>query len=151
MKAILQSIQNRIAASVQAVQYVDENWGQLDLYGPEIPVKWPCVLIDIGSGQFSNIGRNNKMIPTNRQQGNFTVELTIAALKLTNSSFKAPQTQKWHAFDIWELVEEIHREVHGWTPDELSGGLIRSSLNKVKRDDGVQEVRVIYSLGLNDC
>lgn len=151
MKAILQSIQNHIATSVNAVRYVDENWGQLDLYGPEIPVKWPCVLIDIGSGQFSNIGRNNNVIPVNRQQGTFSVELTIAALKLTNSSFKAPPTQKWHAFEIWEIVEEIHKKIQGWSPADKSGGLIRSSLNRVRRDDGVQEIRVIYTVGVNDC
>lgn len=151
MKAILQSIQNHIATSVNAVRYVDENWGQLDLYGPEIPVKWPCVLIDIGSGQFSNIGRNNNVIPANRQQGTFSVELTISTLKLTNSSFNAPPTQKWHAFEIWEIVEEIHKKIQGWPPTDKSGGLIRSSLNRVRRDDGVQEIRVIYTVGINDC
>src|SRR5690554_5183741 len=112
MKQILQNLQNQLHEREEAIQYIDENWGQLDLYGPEIPVKWPCVLIDINQAQFTNTGRNNNVIPPNRQQGTAIIELTIAALKLTNTSFKAPATQKWHGFEIWEVVEEVHQKVH---------------------------------------
>lgn len=151
MKEILNAIQEQIATAVPAVKYIDENWGQLDLYGPEIPVKWPCVLIDLNQAQFTNIGRNNNVLPPNRQQGTVVIELTVAALKLTNTSFRAPKTQQFHGFEIWEIAKEIHQKLHGWQPVGYSGGMIRTGISKVRRDDGVQEVRLLYSLGLNDC
>lgn len=151
MKQLLEAIQANISANVASVNYVDENWGQLDLYGPEIPVKWPCVLIDINGGQFSNIGRDNNRAPANRQEGTIAIELTIANLKLTNTSFKAPKIQKWHGFEIWEIVQNVHQFVHGWNPLKGSGKMMRTNISKVRRDDGVQEIRVVYSIGLHDC
>lgn len=151
MNQILTNIQNKIATDLPQIMYVDENWGQLDLYGPEIPVKWPCILIDFNSGQFSNIGRDLKASPENRQQGTTVIELTVANLKLTNSSFKAPASQKSKAFDIWQHVKDLHIIIHGWSPEENAGGLMRTGFSKVRRDDGVQEIRILYSTGLNDC
>ena len=146
----LESIQQRIAES-ELFNYVDENWGQLDMYGPEIPVKWPCVLIDITNGNFNDMGRSFDASPQNRQQGMLTVELTVAELKLTNSSWKAPQTQKTKAVNMWKLQEKLHEVVHGWAPDPKTGALMRSNFARVKRDDGVQEVRVTYTIGIHDC
>jgi hypothetical protein len=45
MKQLLLNIQN-LLATVPAFKYVDEDWGQLDDYGPHAPVQWPCCLID---------------------------------------------------------------------------------------------------------
>ncbi|MFA7448798.1 MAG: hypothetical protein WCY77_10200 [Weeksellaceae bacterium] len=151
MKELFQNLQKQIAESVPAVNYVDENWGQLDLYGPEIPVKWPCVLLDLGQADFSNIGRVNNRIPANRQQGQASIEITLGMLKLTNTSFKSTATQKWHGFEVWEVVEELHQVIQGFQPTENSGGMIRTNVRKVRRDDGVQEIRITYSVGLNDC
>jgi hypothetical protein len=151
MDTILINTQERIKAAVAAIKHVDENWGQLDLYGPQIPVKWPCALIDINQAQFSNIGKDIKAQPVNRQQGTVVLEITVADVKLTNSSGRAPQVQKQPAYRIWQIVNDIHKAVQGWKPDEMAGGLIRVGLSKIRRDDGVQEVRVLYSTGLNDC
>lgn len=29
-------------------------------------------------------------------------------MKTTNTSFNAPKTQKWHGFEIWEILQEVH-------------------------------------------
>lgn len=150
MTDILQAINNKLN-EVSELRYIDENWGQLDLYGPQIPVQWPCALVDFNTGQFSNIGRDYRRTPQNRQEGTLTVEITIANLKLTNSSNKAPSFQKENAFGIWNLINKVHEILQGWSPVENAGVLIRTTFNKVRRDDGVQEFRVIYSIGLHDC
>ena len=46
MKEILKNIQSKIA-EVQGVKYVDEDWGQLNLFPGDFPVQFPCVLFDI--------------------------------------------------------------------------------------------------------
>lgn len=150
MTDILQAINDKLN-EVTELKYIDENWGQLDLYGPQIPVQWPCALVDFNTGQFTNIGRNYRVKPQNRQEGTLTVEITIANLKLTNSSNKAPTFQKEKAFAIWDLINKVHEVLQGWNPTENAGVLIRTTFSKVRRDDGVQEFRVIYSIGLHDC
>lgn len=150
MNEILLAIQTKLA-EVPELKTKDENWGQLDLYGPEIPVQWPCALVALSGGQFSNIGRDLKAAPVNRQEGTLTIEITIANLKLTNSSFKAPGLQKIQAFQIWETVENVHQVIQGFSPGEKCGGMVRTGLSTVRRDDGVQEIRITYTAGIHDC
>ena len=54
MKALLEKIQEKLS-EVEGLKYIDENWGQLDYYSPNMPVQYPCVLIDIGQVQYSNL------------------------------------------------------------------------------------------------
>lgn len=68
MKEILKNIQSKIT-EVQAVKYVDEDWGQLNLYHGDLPVQFPCVLFDIKDGQFENIGTDRRATPKERQLG----------------------------------------------------------------------------------
>lgn len=142
---IIEAIQTRLEPL--SIAYVDEDWGQLDYYSPNFPVKWPCTLIDVLNGQYENIGKDKTATPQNRQTAETMVSLTIANLKLTNTSGRAPQLQKNAGFNIWKLKQDIHELLHGWKPTEFSGALIRSNFQRVKRDDGVQELIVVYSLG----
>lgn len=150
MKEIIEAVQTRLAASA-TIKYVDENWGQLDYYSPNFPVKWPCVLIDVSQAQFSDIGRNNSQVPVNRQMGAVILELRIADVRMSNTSAKAPVMQKQYARSIHGLLEEVHASLHGWNPTATCGKLIRKSMNRVRRDDGVQEYVINYSAEINDC
>lgn len=151
MESILKSIQNKLGTEVTDLKYVDENWGQLDLYGPEIPVQWPCSLITLNSANYSNLGTDVSAKPMNRQEATVSVELTFAKLKLTNTSFRTPAFQKDKAWEIWEIVRKAHEVLHGWNPAVNCGKMIRMGMSSVRRDDGVQEIRVVYSVGLHNC
>lgn len=151
MEEILAAIQKKLAESVTALKTVDENWGQLNLFGNEIPVQWPCALIALNVGQFTSLGTDVERKPINRQEGILGFEITFAMLKLTNSSFKSPLAQKNKAWEIWEIIQKAHEEIHGWNPLPGSGKLIRTNITKTQRDDGVQQVQVIYTMGLHNC
>ncbi|MEG2078333.1 hypothetical protein [Chryseobacterium sp.] len=138
------------AATAEGIKYSDENWGQLMYFGNEVPVQWPCVLVDLSAGQFSNNGydyRNDDL----SQQGTLTVEITVANIKLSNTSARAPMSQKTKGFEIYGIIEKVHEVLQGWKPLENSGALVRTGMQSVKRDDGVQEKRIIYTIGLNGC
>ena len=149
MKALIEAVQNLLEPT-PGIKYVDENWGQLDYYSPNFPVQWPCILIDINSAQFSNIGMDKQLKPVNRQMSEYTLELRIANLKLTKTSAKSPQSQKDFARSIWTLIEEVHELVQGFEPDENCGKLIRTGISRVPREDGVQEYAVMYSGTMNN-
>ena len=149
MDNIIKNIQAKIDL-IPEVNYIDEDWGQLDYYAPNFPVQWPCVLIDVTDAEYGDIGVDKKAIPRNRQQADAMVSLTIANLRLTNTSSKAPLLQKNNAFSINAVIQKIHDQVHGFNPDANAGKLIRRSRRRVKRDDGVQEYTVTYSFSLNN-
>jgi len=149
MKKLLKNIQRELK-KIEGVKYVDTNWGQLDYYSPNFPVLWPCVLIDITDAQFSNIGINKKTIPRNRQQATAQISLTVANLQLTNSSGMATAKQQENAIKIWDIIAEVHKTLHGFRPDEKTGVMIRESMQRVIRDDGVQEYKITYSIVLHD-
>lgn len=149
MKTLLQNIQNRLS-EITELNYIDENWGQLDYYSPNMPVQWPCCLIDVQSGQFSNLSKDFTKTPKDRQNGSFSVEITVANMKLTNTSYQAPQEQKNHAWAIFGLLEKIHRQLHGFSPSEKATKMLRNSFGRVQRDDGVQEYRITYVVELHN-
>ncbi|BFM42690.1 hypothetical protein CFS9_13310 [Flavobacterium sp. CFS9] len=149
MKAFLENVQAKMR-NVSELKSIDEDWGQLDSYSPNPPAKFPCGLIDITNLIFSNIGKDNNANPIHRQTGEGTITFIIADLKLSNTSFHAPQSQKDNAWKIWEIIEKIHQEFHGWRPVELSGALMRTGLRRIRRDDGIQEYQVTYSIGFTN-
>ena len=149
MKGIIQAIQTKIQA-ITGVKYVDEDWGQLDYFSPNFPVKFPCVLIDVANANYSNIGQDKQAMPIHRQMADATISLTIANMKFTNSSGMAPQSQKDNTWSIHELIEEIHKVVQGFRTSDNATGLIRIGMNRTKRDDGVQEYTVRYSISLQN-
>ena len=115
-----------------------------------MPVKWPCCLIDISDVNYSNLGVDRGTLPQNRQLGPTSIKLTLANLKLTNTSFQAPKTQKEQAWFIWDLAQKIHEKIHGFTPDENCSRMLRQSLKRSVRDDGVQEYFITYSVEANN-
>lgn len=145
MTEIIHGIQTKLK-TIPSIKYVDEDWGQLDYYSPNFPVQWPCVLIDVADATFSNLGINIQEKPKNRQNSEISIRLTVANLRLTNSSGMATQFQKDTIRSIHTIIEEIHKILHGKQANEKTGKLLRKSLNRVKRDDGVQEYSLVYGL-----
>lgn len=143
MEEILTKIQTKLL-EIPEMKYVDEDWGQLNLYLPDIPVQWPCVLFEVKDCNFDNIGNDRKVTPNERQMGRFSVDVVIGNLKLTNTSGRATLTQKNKAWFIHTLEKKVHEKLQGFRPDSNCSKLIRRSYQSIKRDDGVQEKHVIY-------
>ncbi len=136
--------------TIQVFKYIDEDWGQLADYGSAPPVNWPCALIDITAVSYNDIGTDRSAKPQNRQQGSATITFTFADLKLTNSSAKTSAGQKQKAWQIHEYIEKAHEVLQGLKPVSVAGGLIRSGKRKIKRDDGVQQFQVTYTIGMHN-
>lgn len=137
-------------ATVTALKYIDEDWGQLDDYGPHVPVKWPCCLLDFTDISFTEIGIDRTATPKNRQQATGSITLNFANLKTGNTSKNAPVNQKEQAYMLLGVIESTHQIIQGFRPSENSGALIRKSFRRIKRDDGIQQYQVVYNLGLHN-
>lgn len=150
MKNLIENIKNQLSL-LPTLRYIDHNWGQIDYYAPNHPVQWPICLVDVTDATYSNIGVDLAQNAANRQLGDLNITLIIADLKLTNSSLKAPQNQKDNASTIFELIELIHEQLHGFCPADNSSKMIRQRMQRTLRDDGIQEYRITYKCQLYNC
>jgi hypothetical protein len=149
MKTILKSIQTKLS-EVSELKYIDEDWGQLDYYSAHPPTQFPLALIEIATANYSNIGIQRQSSPQNRQMAQATLVITVANLKLTNTSLQAPITQQNQAWTIYDILESIHEKIHGFAPVENCSKLIRTGYKRIKRDDGIQEYELTYKLELSN-
>ncbi len=149
MNQILRNIQERLT-TIEALKYVDEDWGQIDYYEHHPPVKWPCVLFDIHEVEYTNLGYYHLKTPRNRQKGVFEVRFTLANVKLSNTSGRAPETQRNNAWNAHSLLQLIHDKLHGFIPGENAGRMMRTRMMRIKRDDGIQQYDISYKFEVSD-
>ena len=143
MKQLLKDIQQRLIDTVPELKYVDEDWGQLNYYEPHHPVQYPAAVINVSGVQWNNMGKHV-------QQGSVEIAINVADIKLTNSSGKAPATQRQHAFSIFSKLSAIQAALHGWAGSRHYGPLVRTATRRIKRDDGIIHYEVIYECSLTD-
>jgi hypothetical protein len=143
MEQLLQDIQNRLLAQVPDLKYVDEDWGQLDYYSPNPPVKFPCALIDIFRADWSNEG---KLLQTGLVQ----VRIILADWRISNSSGAAPAGQKEKAMAVRVLERQIFQALHGWSGSRNYAKLIRQSSLRVKKE-GMRQLETTYATQLTDA
>lgn len=143
MKALVQAIVNH-AAQTEGVRYSATDWGQLDLDRPA--VKFPAVLTDITRIEASHAGINPRNLPKNTRILQLEVQLTVADYFLGNTTATAPQQQQERALQIWDVIEALHRQFHGWQPLDNTGKMTHVSTVPHRRTDGIVEYAVTYSL-----
>jgi hypothetical protein len=145
MKDLLQSLYQQLA-TITALEYISEDWGQLDDYNNAMPVKWPCALIDVQQAHFSNLGRDQQRPAQNLQQAQINVRVKVAHLRLNSNSLQAPRLHQTAAWEIWDLLEKVHQALHGFRPCHNASRMQRLSLSRSMRDDGVQLYFLDFSL-----
>ncbi|ODS78568.1 MAG: hypothetical protein ABS44_21705 [Chryseobacterium sp. SCN 40-13] len=143
MKQLLTDIQNRLQAAVPALKYIDEDWGQMDYFMPNAPVKFPCALINIGSVNYSNEGKGVQL-------GMATVVITVADIKLSNTSSQAPVLQKQAAWKVFETIGAVHAALHGWNGSAFYGPLTRTTVTRRKNDDGINLFDIVFTTMIRD-
>jgi hypothetical protein len=144
MDTLIPLITERIKSQVAAILYADEDWGQLDYYSSNPPVKWPCSLADVYDVQWSNEG--NKA-----QIGIGQVRIKVADLRLSNSSTKAPTAQKTKSASFYTLTQSVYKALHGWSAGEQYGPLMRLNERRLQRDDGIKEHHIIFTVQIKDA
>lgn len=143
MKKLITDIQSRLIAQVTKLKYVDMDWGQLDFYFPNPPVQWPCALIKIAQAEYSNAAHR-------AQLGLVTIVISIADLRISNSSGKAPQGQKNYALGVIDLMNDVYKALHGWTNDKTYTGLIRTSYTQRQREDLLTIHQITFTTEIKD-
>lgn len=144
MDNVIQDFQTQLSPQKSGLLYIDEDWGQLDYYDKFPPVKFPCGLIEIQDAEYSDNGEL-------QQRGVLTVVVKLFLLKLSNTSNEAPQSQKDNAKKGWAIFKRVNQLIHGQSfLSEGWGAPVRKRMRKVKRQDGIYERDIVYTIGFVD-
>jgi hypothetical protein len=142
MKTIIPAVMERLA-TVPALKYISPAWGQMDYYDERPPVKFPCALVDIQSASFDHTA--DKI-----QQGEATVVVRLFDRINLKASANAPQTMRDNYNDTWQLMEDVNKTLHGEALNDHVGAMMRSGLNNVKRQDGLRQIELSYTVQFTD-
>lgn len=137
IKHILTAVQSALMKSGK-LRYIGEDWGQLDDYEMK-PVSFPCALIG-----FQNATYHSQLI--GRQDATLTITVRIASMHVRSSS-AAPDPNS--NFDCYVLANELSGVLHGLGDDYFTP-LVRQSMNKSRRNDGVKELVVTFATAIVD-
>ncbi|MCD8177281.1 MAG: hypothetical protein LUE98_07610 [Tannerellaceae bacterium] len=132
IKTILLSIQERLASEVQALGYIDKDWGQLSYTQPA--VKWPCALLDVDQVRYTQEGAG-------RQMADISISITVAHMRTISGSFSS--SRKEESYKTIELLEEIHKALQLYTNGTYSP-LFRSSFRKVFVNSSAECYEITY-------
>jgi len=141
METIYNAILSKLT-EITELKYSSEDWGQLNYYGTDCPVQWPCCVFDMNNATFSET--------SGPQQGTLQIAFNVANLRLTPNSVRASTVQKANSWEVIQLVESIHEKLKRYRPHQQHGRLIRTSMRKIKRQDAIKQYEVIYTMSLNE-
>jgi hypothetical protein len=142
MKTIIPAVMERLT-TVPTLKYTSPDWGQMDYYDERQPVRFPCVLIDIQSATFNNTASRG-------QQGEATIVVRLFDRINLKASGNAPKTMQDNYNDTWQLMEDVNKALHGEALNDHVGAMMRSGLNNVKRQDGLRQIELSYTVYFTD-
>lgn len=127
-------------AETEGVNYVDVNWGQLDLENP--PVRYPAVLVSIDDVSYTDLARGSQMAEA-------ILTLTIAQERLSRSSARAKQASRTMAAGIYDTIDAVHAALAYWRPQDVQVQLLtRQSCTRIRQDErGIDTYAVTYRTG----
>lgn len=140
MKQLIIDIKQRLS-TVQTLKYIDTDWGQLDKLNP--PVGWPCALVDILDGEYTNEGSHTQI-------GVLTVQISVADVIASPSSNGASAGQKERALSVFDLIRDVNAALHGWHGSPHYGSLTKQKFKRRPRPDGVRQYLLTYKVRLTD-
>ncbi|MES2701817.1 MAG: hypothetical protein V4649_04215 [Bacteroidota bacterium] len=134
-------VQEQIKREVPAVAHIDQDLGQLSRSRP--PVSWPCVLVDFENFRFKNLGENV-------QTAKGTVVLRLAFAPHSNTTAATPAPYKEQALSYYDIEWHLHKALHGWTPGDEYGSMVRTSAITQDRADSYRVRELRYKIAFDD-
>lgn len=132
-----------IIKSVTEIRFISQDIGQLENYEIRPSVSWPCCLIDIEEGRYSDAG--DQLI----QHAEKTVTLRLGVVKYSDVHQLTPDTVMEQALQYLEIENKLYKALHGKSVPGF-GKFMRVLDVTEKRDDDIR-VRIIkFSVAYQD-
>ncbi|WAC40568.1 hypothetical protein [Pedobacter sp. SL55] len=139
---IFLTVQNRLKTEVPALKWIDGDYGQLEFYEQRPNVDWPCVLIDIDDGTFSNNGEFSQL-----GECVLIIRLGLPSYSQTNALTPKPVIEL--ALEYYNLEHAVNKALHGFQSQYFST-LSRVKADKEKRNDNLRVRTMRYTFTYAD-
>lgn len=116
---------------VPEIRYISQDIGQLENYEIRPSVSWPCTLIDIEDGVFSDTADQNIQIAQK------IVSIRLGLVKYSDVNNLSPEAVKDAGLQYLELEHKIYSKLHGKAVQGF-GKFIRIADGTEKRDDDIR-------------
>lgn len=131
-------------ATVDDIEWIDLEAGQLEIPEETYPVQFPCVLIDFPSAEFENETQGNQQATLMVQ-----VKLGIDLYEDLHMSDGNATPDRDTAVNRLGLITKIHKVLHGFEGDYFTP-LVRMGFQTERRDDGIKVFTLLYGTGAKD-
>jgi len=139
MKDIMLAIMAQLEEKVKDLHYIAEDYGQVDFYETEPPVKFPCALISISNLRFDNVGSYDR-------NSTITVMIRLVDDKSVFANQKSSDDYKNRAFAILDLIDEVGAALHGFGGHTFKK-LIEKTGTPNLRNDALREYALMFETG----
>ena len=100
---------DHLKASVPELKWIDQDFGQLELFDDRPAVAFPCALIDFQSANYSNLAEL-------AQQGDLTVLVRLGFTPFSSSHAAAPLSVRKKALEYYQIEQKVYIALQGWSP-----------------------------------
>jgi hypothetical protein len=140
---LLKGTIDMIKAAVPEIRFISQDIGQLENYEIRPSVSWPCCLIDIEDGRFSNSG--DQLI----QLAEKVISFRLGFVKYSDVNNLAPDAIVEQALQYLEIENKLYAKLHGKAVAGFSR-FIRILDATEKRDDDIRVRIVKFSISYTD-
>lgn len=136
MKDILLAVMQRLKEKVPDLQYIAEDWGQLDFYEERPPVKFPCALLSVSNAAFTSETYTVRQVQ-------LTFQVRVADAPAVSGTMSAPESYRQRAFAIFDLMDEIGAALYGFETDAFSA-IEQKAITNYSREDAIREYAMTF-------
>lgn len=142
MKQLFLDIQNTIQANVSGVKWIDIDEGQLEAFGENAPVDYPCVLVDFPNGNFTEAADA-------LQIGEIQINIKVAFRVYERLNTSVPTALRDQAFRHFNILQSIMQVIHGIEGDFYSP-LTRVSFSKEVNSIDPKVYNITFETAISD-
>ncbi len=119
----------RLKVKAPTLQYIEQDFQQLENYEMRPPVKWPCALIEVDNFSFTDAGNELKQMATG------ILQVRIGQVAYSPSSGYSVQQIRDKALAFYKTEQEVYAALHGWNPAGFGKLLRRAAATEARNDD----------------
>jgi hypothetical protein len=123
MENLYRLIQARIKAKVSEILWIDMDEGQLEAFGENAPVEYPCALIGFPGVDYTNILGL-------QQCGEVNIKIRVAFRVYEKFNASVPTLLQTQSFAHFVVLKKLMNVLHGYKGGSQYSALIRISWQK---------------------
>lgn len=140
---MLLAIQEKIKTEIPEIKWVDQDFGQLEIYEERPAVQFPCLLVDFIDTDFDQQG--DKV-----QWAKQMIQFKLGFNPYTSASSATPAKQQQQALAFYEIEKLLYQVFQQWDGNEICQPMIRTKTITQQREDTYRVRIILFTTSYDD-